>query len=75
MDQARFERGLGEPPEPVITGNAAADAIDATTHDLEPYDALFERSQGAEPHQGTVADDDTADAAPIADRDGALDSE
>ena len=42
MDQARFARGLGEPPEPVITGNPAADRIDIEPHALETYDALFE---------------------------------
>lgn len=41
VDQARFARGLGEPPEPVITGNAAADALEIHPHDLEDYDALF----------------------------------
>jgi transposase len=75
MDQARFEKGLGEPPEPVITGNAAADAIDATTHDLEPYDALFERFAGKEPHQGAFVDDDTACATAVTDRDDPLNRE
>jgi len=41
VDQARFARGLGEPPEPVVTGNAAADAVDVQPHDLESYDDLF----------------------------------
>jgi transposase len=41
-DQARFARGLGEPPEPVVTGNAAADNLDVNPHDLESYDALFD---------------------------------
>ena len=40
-DQARFARGLGEPPEPVVTGNAAADDIDVQPHDMETYDALI----------------------------------
>lgn len=42
IDQARFARGLGEPPEPVITGNKNADDIVVEPHDLETYDALFE---------------------------------
>lgn len=41
MDQARFARGLGEPPEPVITGNALADGVEVHPHELESYDALF----------------------------------
>lgn len=45
MDQARFARGLSEPPEPVVTGNAKADAIDISPHDLESYDALFDKAQ------------------------------
>jgi transposase len=40
-DQARFKRGLGEPPEPIITGNAAADSVDVTPHAMETYDDLF----------------------------------
>lgn len=42
MDQSRFARGLGEPPEPIITGNTAADEIVVEPHSLETYDALFE---------------------------------
>ena len=41
LDQARFASGLGEAPEPIITGNAAADSADVTPHDLEGYDDLF----------------------------------
>jgi hypothetical protein len=41
-DQARFARGMGEPPEPVVTGNAAADEIDVQPHDMETYDALVD---------------------------------
>ena len=44
-DQARFARGLGEPPEPVVTGNSAADDIVVDPHPMETYDALFQRSQ------------------------------
>jgi transposase len=40
-DQARFKRGLGEPPEPILTGNPAADAVDVTPHNMESYDELF----------------------------------
>jgi hypothetical protein len=42
IDQARFARGLGEPPEPIVTGRADADALDVTPHNLETYDALFD---------------------------------
>jgi transposase len=41
IDQARFANGVAEPPDPVITGNAAADNADVIPHDLEKYDALF----------------------------------
>ena len=43
IDQARFARGLGEPPDPVVTGNPQADSLDVTPHDLETYDALFRK--------------------------------
>jgi|HubBroStandDraft_2_1064218.scaffolds.fasta_scaffold19469_2 transposase len=52
VDQSRFARGLGEAPEPIVTGNASADALDVTPHDLETYDALFqdtETSQDSSP--------------------------
>jgi transposase len=42
-DQARFARGQGEPPEPVITGNPLADDLVVEPHSMETYDALFER--------------------------------
>lgn len=42
IDQSRFARGLGEPPEPIVTGRADADSIDVNPHDLESYDALFD---------------------------------
>ena len=41
IDQARFAEGSPEPSEPIITGNAAADAADVKPHDLGDYDALF----------------------------------
>lgn len=41
IDQGRFARGLGEPPEPVVTGHHAADHVHVTPHNLETYDALF----------------------------------
>jgi transposase len=40
IDQSRFARGLGEPPEPLVTGNPTADAVTVEPHDLETYDAL-----------------------------------
>lgn len=42
MDQSRFARGLGEPPEPILTGNTTADEIVVEPHSLETYDALFQ---------------------------------
>jgi len=41
-DQRRFARGLGEPPEPIVTGNPTADGLVVEPHDLETYDALFQ---------------------------------
>ena len=41
IDQARFARGLGEPPEPVVTGHPAADRLEVEPHNLETYDDLF----------------------------------
>ena len=40
-DQRRLAGGLGEPPEPIITGNPTADALVVKPHNLETYDALF----------------------------------
>jgi transposase len=48
IDQARFARGLGEPPEPVVTGHAAADALVVEPHNLETYDALFKDPKAPE---------------------------
>ena len=45
VDQARFARGLGEPPEPVITGHHDADSLVVEPHALETYDALFQKHQ------------------------------
>lgn len=44
IDQARFARGLPEPPEPIVTGHAAADAVEVKPHELETYDALFQEA-------------------------------
>ncbi len=55
IDQSRFARGLGEPPEPIITGRADADAIDVTPHDMETYDALFDHKR----KPSDPSDDDT----------------
>ena len=41
VDQHRFTSGLAEPPEPILTGNPAADALEVQPHDLESYDALI----------------------------------
>ena len=49
IDQARFARGLAEPPEPIVTGNAAADAVDVQPHELETYDALFASPEDPDP--------------------------
>jgi transposase len=65
IDQARFARGLGEPPEPVVTGHHAADHVHVTPHNLETYDALFPQAApktttapgSADAAQGTPARD------------------
>jgi transposase len=50
IDQARFARGLPEPPELIVTGNAVADGFEVTPHELETYDALFkDTSEDADP--------------------------
>ena len=61
IDQGRFARGLGEPPEPIVTGRADADALDVTPHDLETYDALFDdqRKQNPSVPISDPPDDDT----------------
>ena len=41
IDQHRFAAGLPEAPEPVHTGNRAADEVDVQPHDLGGYDDLF----------------------------------
>jgi transposase len=47
IDQARFARGLGEPPEPVVTGHPTADRLEVEPHNLETYDDLFKRTSPA----------------------------
>jgi transposase len=64
IDQARFARGLGEPPEPIVTGNHAADSLVIEPHNLETYDALFENAvPEIPPSSQTDAPDPGADAA------------
>ena len=41
IDQARFAAGVAEPPDPIVTGNAAADNVEVTPQNLEDYDDLF----------------------------------
>ena len=49
LDQHRFSAGLAEPPEPILTGNATADALEVHPHDLESYDALIPQQPCPEP--------------------------
>jgi len=49
IDQSRFARGLGEPPEPIVTGNPTADNLVVEPHDLETYDALTRRTLKTDP--------------------------
>ena len=62
-DQARFARGLSEPPEPVVTGNPAADDLVVDPHPMETYDALFERHhrQARQDHPAPEPDPDDSD--------------
>ena len=53
IDQARFARGLGEPPEPVVTGNPAADSLVIEPPNLETYDALYEKTKAPPPAEST----------------------
>jgi len=41
IDQHRFAQGLPEAPEPITTGNRAADELVVEPHDLGGYDELF----------------------------------
>ena len=43
LDQSRFARGLGELPEPIVTGNKKADELVVEPHALESYDALYDQ--------------------------------
>lgn len=61
IDQARFARGLGEPPEPVVTGNHAADGVVVEPHDLETYDALFENPENPVPEDPTSSESNAPD--------------
>jgi transposase len=64
IDQSRFARGLGEPPEPIVTGRAEADDIDITPHDLETYDALFHDPKTPAPNSSDTSNDDTESSDP-----------
>jgi transposase len=56
IDQARFARGLGEPPEPVVTGHPTADRLEVEPHNLETYDDLFNHASPAPQVPPTGAD-------------------
>ncbi|HEU4906083.1 MAG TPA: IS21 family transposase [Solirubrobacterales bacterium] len=56
IDQSRFARGLGEPPEPIVTGNTTADEIVVEPHSLETYDALFQTSEAPSPTKISTPD-------------------
>jgi transposase len=70
VDQARFARGLGEPPEPVVTGHATADSLVVEPHNLETYDALFQDPKASQPQESPPAPTGAADAADRAPPDG-----
>ena len=63
IDQARFARGLGEPPEPVVTGHHGADSLVVEPHDLETYDALFESPENPVAENPAPSESDPADPA------------
>jgi hypothetical protein len=56
IDQSRFARGLGEPPEPIVTGNTTADEIVVEPHSLETYDALFQAPEAPSPTEASTPD-------------------
>ena len=60
IDQARFARGLPEPPVPIVTGNPAADALTVEPHPMETYDALFRKVPKKRPPDGDPDPDPTA---------------
>jgi transposase len=60
-DQARFARGQSEPPEPVVTGNPAADDLSVTPHPMESYDALFDRKPATSNRTSTTTRDNDDD--------------
>ena len=62
IDQARFARGLGEPPEPIVTGHATADRLEVKPHNLENYDALFTQSRPSQVPPTTPPQRDAPDA-------------
>ena len=62
IDQARFARGLAEPPEPVVTGHAAADALVVEPHNLETYDALFQNPKTPQAAIPTSSSTESSDA-------------
>jgi transposase len=47
IDQARFDKGLKEPVEPITTGNALADSVEVEPHAMESYDDLFQKPTDA----------------------------
>jgi transposase len=49
IDQSRFARGLGEPPDPIVTGNPTADELVVEPHDLESYEVLSQRKRTEDP--------------------------
>jgi len=59
IDQARFKRGLGEPPEPIVTGNPAADRIVVEPHALETYDAISQKQETQKTKCNEEADADS----------------
>jgi transposase len=63
IDQARFAKGLPEPPLPIVTGNPAADALTVEPHPMETYDALFRKA----PEKAHSDPDPDSDPDPSAD--------
>jgi hypothetical protein len=51
IDQGRFAAGLTEPPESILTGNAAADSLEVQPHALESYDELVSQKPTPQPGQ------------------------
>lgn len=64
LDQRRFSLGLGEAPEPIVTGNKRADSVTVQPHKMETYDALYERTKRRDTEEASGKEKGDADEPP-----------